>query len=274
MKTSLFQTLLVLLAIVVFAGCQQDDVVKKSSDRPSYMSIEEFDQFNAKQALQPEEAENLITSRAPISYVGQLWNGNTNGTHTTQGDESPGTPPNATNDFYSYYAFVGNVINIDLRRITCEMDPTFSTYAGVYPDNTLFGSIIDFADDEIAPACNTPCGPFGDARFNHAITTQGWYTIAVSDFLSCAGPNYDYQLQVSGLQRYLVQQGCYSPVLVTDAAVVAAMQAALDNCYNNSATSAAYVACVTTLTNTWVSQSKITRAQKSKIITCAQGVPF
>jgi hypothetical protein len=272
MKTS-FLPLLCLLAVFAFIGCQQDEAVKKSPDRPAYMSVEEFDQYNAKEALLPEEAENPITSRAPISYVGQLWNGNTNGTHTTQNDVSGGSPPNATNDFYSYYAFVGNVIDIRVRRLTCEMDPSFSTYAGVFPDNTLFGPILDFADDELGPNCSTPCGPFGDPLFIHNITTQGWYTIAVSDFLSCAGPNYDYQIQVSGLQRYVTVGDCYSPVLATDPAVVAAMQAAIDNCIATSATSAALVACVTTLTNTWVSQGKITRAQKSKIVTCAINYP-
>ena len=273
MKTS-FLPLLCLLAMFAFVGCQQDDVVKKSPDRPAFMSVEEFDQFNAKQALQPEEAENVITSRSPITYVGQLWNGVTAGTHTTQGDESPFSPPNASNDFYSYYAFVGNSIDIRVDRVTCEMDPSFSTYAGVYPDNSLFGPIINFADDQLSPACNVPCGPFGDPHFVHSITTQGWYTIAVSDFLSCAGPNYNYNIVVSGLQRYVTIGGCYGNVLVTDPAVVAAMQAALDNCVATSANTAALVACVTTLTNTWVSQGKITRAQKSKIVTCAMNYAF
>jgi hypothetical protein len=273
MKTS-FLPLLCLLVLFAFVGCQQDDVVKKSPDRPAFLSIEEFDQYNTKQAQLPEQAENLITSRTPISYVGQLWNGSTLGTHTTTGDVGSGSPPSATNDFYSYYAFVGNVVNISVRRLTCTMDPSYYTYSGVYGDNTLFPAPIDFADDELGPNCSTPCGPFGDPFFSHNITTQGWYTIAISDFLSCGGAPYDYRIDVTGLQRYVTIGDCYGNVLVSDPAVVAAMQAALDNCVATSANTAALVACVTTLTNTWVSQGKITRAQKSRIVTCAMNYPI
>jgi hypothetical protein len=270
MKTS-FLPLLCLLAVFTFIGCQEDSLTQ-SGKKPANMTQQEYDQFNAKQALLPEPVENQITSRAPITYVGQLWNGNTLGTHTTTGDVS--FPPDPTNDFYSYYAFAGNVVDIRVRRLTCPMDPAYYTIAGVHTDNSTMTGFIDFADDELGPNCNTPCASFGDPLFIHNVASNGWYTIAISDFASCDVGPYDYRIEVSGLQRYVVLDGCYAPVQATDAGVVAAMQTALDNCLANSANSAAYVACVTALTNTWVTQGKITRAQKSKIVTCAQGVPF
>lgn len=267
MKSSLLPLLLSLIAIFTFAGCQQDDVVssRKAAPKPTFQTQEQADQYNAKMAEMPTPAENLISSRAPISYVATLLNGTYPYTHAVAGDI--GNP--ATHDYFRFYANGGDNVTLGVTRISCGMDPSTYRYPGLYTDtDNLPGGV--FYDDNNPDPCNS-C--FGDP-LDIFVASTGWYTVGVNDFISCDAPPFDYEIYISGLSNFIIIGGCHTTVLNGQHNASTTMQQAIDNCLANSATSAAFVACVTALTNTWVSQGKITRAQKSKIVTCAQSVPF
>ena len=262
MKTSYLPLLLSLLAIFVFAGCQQDDIVGKNTTyHPANMTPEEYDAYIAKVELAPEKTELQITSRVPIAYIATLQNGSFPYTHTVAGDWDYAN--RATHDYYKIYANAGDNVTVSVERVTCEMDPATWRNTGLYADTDAL-PVGTFRDDELADPC---C--FSDPSDNW-IAATGWYTIGVADFISCGPAPFDYVINVSGLSNFVLIDGCHTTVLNGQHNATTTMQEAIDNCAATAATHAAFVSCVTALTNTWVSQGKITRAQKSKIVTCAQ----
>lgn len=267
MKTSLFQTLLVLVAIVVFAGCQQDEIATKytSPSRPDGMEQAKYDQIIADN---PGPKELTVNSRVPINYVATLTNGSFNYTHAVAGDWDYSA--RATHDYYKIYATAGDNVVVTVYRLSCGMDPGFWLNTGTYTDTDMLPVGI-FVDDVIADACGS-C--WSEPQYAFTPGASGWYTISVMDVLSCSAAPFDYQIVVSGLSNSIVIGACNTTVPNGQHNASTTMQQAIDNCLANSATSAQFVACVTSLTNTWVSQGKITRAQKSKIIVCAQSLPF
>jgi hypothetical protein len=266
MKISYFQTLLVLMAIVVFTSCQQDEIRPANNEANSNMSPAELAAFNEKLATL-EPAENMIVSRAPISYT-LLANG-VSGPFVDPTNGSIDNP--AAYEWYRFYANVGDVVTVVAHRITCGYDASFYRYTGSYADTDLLPAGL-FNDDELAPACES-CFSWGDPHDSFVAAT-GWYSIGMTDFANCEAAPYSYTIEVSGLSTFIIVDGCHTTTLNGQHNATTTMQQAIDNCYANAANSAAFVSCVTSLTNTWVSQGKITRAQKSKIITCAQGASF
>jgi hypothetical protein len=265
MKTSSFFTLLAFAALITIVGCQKDDLVSTHQQRPDNMTQGQLDAYNKKLALLPEKSEDLITSRAPITYVATLTSGVPfSYTHTVAGDVA--FEDRASHDYYKYTTTSGNFVNVTARRETCSMDPSFYWYTGEYTDTDDL-TFEAFADDQLAPACP---GPFGDPTYNHA-ANGGTYTVGLNDFASSGPAPFDYNITVT---RYIGIGGCNSTVPDGVHNATTSMQKAINNCIATSANTPALVACVTTLTNTWVSQGKITRAQKSKIVTCAQGYVY
>lgn len=260
MKTSYLPLLFSLLAIFIVAGCQQDDDFTTKRTLPGNMTQEQLDAYNAKMLLVPEQTELQITSRVPISYIATLNNGSYFYAHAFENDQANV----ATHDYFKFYAGAGSNVTIQVNRIDCTMDPAFWHYTGTYTDtDNLAGGT--FSDDELPPACP---GPFGDPH-EFIPGASGWYTVGVADFLDSGSPPFEYEITIAGLNNLIVA-GCPTQVGNGQHNASTTMQQAIDNCLaNNAANCAGWVACVTALTNTWVSQGKITRAQKSQIVTCA-----
>lgn len=266
MKTSLFQFLLAVLVVVSFAACQQEDIRPVTNQTNANMTPAELAAFNEKLATL-EPAENPILSRAPISYT-LLLNG-VSGPFVDPNSGSLGNP--AAYEWYRFYANAGDVVTVVAHRITCGYDASFYRYTGSYADTDLLPA-GEFNDDELDPACSS-CFSYGDPHDSFVAST-GWYSIGMTDFVNCEAAPYSYTIEVSGLSNFIIIDGCHTTTLNGQHNASTTMQQAIDTCYDNAASSAAFVSCVTALTNTWVSQGKITRAQKSKIITCAQGASF
>lgn len=138
---------------------------------------------------------------APIVYNGQLFDGVPVVGVTTQPNANPSNPVGA--QYYFFFANAGDPITIFGDRLDGGFDMSFWVLSGLYADTNDFGgsfpggaAFSDFGDDEDFP--NIP-GPFGDPRsiFNAPFT--GFYTVAVTNFLSSGSPPFDFRLQANGV---------------------------------------------------------------------------
>ena len=102
-------------------------------------------------------------------------------------------------DFYTVTAEAGDLIRIEVNRLTDSLDPASAAYFGdvagqpLPPDGTFFDeadlflpmTFVESGDDEDPPA--TGAGPFGDPNYEFVATEAGTYTIIVVSFLSDPG---------------------------------------------------------------------------------------
>ncbi|OAB62993.1 hypothetical protein AY599_15080 [Leptolyngbya valderiana BDU 20041] len=110
------------------------------------------------------------------------------------GEETP-----STWDFYEVTAEAGDLVRIEVNRLTDSLDPVSAAYFGsvegepLPPDGTfvleadLFLPFIFVAsgDDDDPPA--TGAGPFGDPNYSFVAADAGTYTIIVASFASDPG---------------------------------------------------------------------------------------
>lgn len=153
----------------------------------------------------------LDAAADPIAYDGQLPDGGGSGVGAL--------PPSSTvqdatgADYWSFWATAGDIITVNVARLDGELDPAMFVYGGYYFDTTDPGlasgnilsggsKLIDFGDDENPPAVP---GPWGDPESTFVAPETGWYTVAVTSFLSGAVPpdgDYDYSVSITGNTGY------------------------------------------------------------------------
>jgi hypothetical protein len=149
----------------------------------------------------------LDAAADPVTYEGTLTSG------VPGAGDLPGSSVNSENealeaDYWRFWATAGDNVTVVTERVDIDLDPSHWVYVGLFADTTdpllagadnLFdatASFIDFGDDEIANP-----GPFGDAQTVFVAPATGWYTVAVTNFLSGPVPNdgdYDYEVTVRG----------------------------------------------------------------------------
>jgi hypothetical protein len=147
---------------------------------------------------------------ALITYVGQLQNGVPVNGVNNQAPSNSDNPVGAV--YYSFYATAGSVVTVTGDRLAGHYDMAFWVFSGLFNDTNDFGGafdssdagFIDFGDDEQPPNI---AGPFGDPQsvFNAPVT--GFYTVAVTNFLSSAGPPNPFQLQATGIDNVVPEPG-------------------------------------------------------------------
>lgn len=186
--------------------------------------------------------------------------------------------------YYKLYGEAGQMIDINLVRITCEMDPAYHLFFGT--SNTTTGlpysnpdlTWVTFRDDDVAipPGCAGACFAYWDPSTDVTLPYTGWYTLAVFDYISCAGAPLYYNLTVTGLAGCtIVIDGCdtyvHNQVVGTDY-----MQDLIDMCAATATKHGKFVSCVAHLTNDWVSEGLITDLEKDAIMECAgsSGIPY
>jgi hypothetical protein len=212
-------------------------------------------------------SSNVVTTRTPISYIGQLCPGVT----------VSGSAPTANSifnsalwDYYSFNGCAGDVVTIyGPRTGTCNMDPAFYLAAGKTTDSNLSGlTVLAFADDEVYN-CG---GCFADPLLSgYVLPTTGVYTVAFFDYLSC-GPDRTYDLTVTGIPECtVVIDGCDSgvPNMLTPSGSL--MSCDIAACAAAAGNHGDFVSCVAHLTNEWKAAGLITGAQKGAIQSCAAG---
>lgn len=145
-----------------------------------------------------------IAGAVPITYLDTLSNGVPVFGANTQVASSENNPLGA--DYYRFYTTAGSHVILSGIRLAGHYDMSFWVLSGQYTDTSAFGAsfnagdapFMDFGDDEASPAIP---GPFGDPRSNFFAPSTGWYTVAVTNFLSSAGPPNPYSLVASGVEN-------------------------------------------------------------------------
>ncbi len=119
------------------------------------------------------------------------------------GEETP-----TTWDFYEVTAAAGDLIRIEVDRLTDSLDPVSAAFFGevggqtLPPDGTFILDAADFlpftfiesGDDDDPPA--TGAGPFGDPNYTFVATEAGTYTIIVASFASDPG-TLEYEVRAT-----------------------------------------------------------------------------
>lgn len=139
---------------------------------------------------------------APITYTATLYDGVPVIGTISQPNSSASNPVGAV--YYSFFANVGAPVVVTGARLSGPYDMSFWVYSGLYSDTTQFGAnfssahpnFIAFGDDQLPP--NIP-GPFGDPLVSFPAPTTGFYTVAVTNFLSNGTPPYDFRLTATGV---------------------------------------------------------------------------
>ncbi len=135
----------------------------------------------------------------PIVYSGILNPGVVLVDSISQPNGNPNTPVGA--EYFYFFAQAGSPITVTGDRLDGEYDMSFWVYQGVFADTNDFGGgfggagSIAFGDDNQAP--NIP-GPFGDPQVGFNAPVTGFYTVAVTNFLSGAAPPFDFSLVATG----------------------------------------------------------------------------
>lgn len=171
----------------------------------------------------------LDAAADPIVYDGTLVNG-----VTAPGEIGAGDVGNALQaDYWRFWATAGDNVTVITRRVDGAFDPAQHVFSGIYGDTTDLGltnggndldnglNLIDFADDELPPAVS---GPFGDPQTIFVASTTGWYTVAVTEFLSGPLPtdgDYDYGITVRGITGSPVPEPTFLALLACGACGVA-----------------------------------------------------
>jgi len=138
----------------------------------------------------------------PIVYSGSLFDGIPVVGTINQGNSNSDNPIGAA--YFSFHATAGANVTVYGDRLDGDYDMAFWIFRGLYNDTDEFGTSFDTAhsgfvesgDDEDSP--NLP-GPFGDPRAVFVAPVTGFYTVAVTNYLSGSTPPFDFQLQANGI---------------------------------------------------------------------------
>jgi hypothetical protein len=139
----------------------------------------------------------------PITYEDTLSDGVTVAGVNNQPAGEESNPVGA--EYYRFFANAGSNVTVWGDRLAGHFDMSFWIFQGVYADTSDFGAafpgaqganLIDFGDDDDPPNI---AGPFGDPRSVFVAPVTGFYTIAVTNFLSNAGPPNPFELTATGI---------------------------------------------------------------------------
>lgn len=210
--------------------------------------------------------------RTPIVYEGELCPEVVNsGTVTVQ----TGASDLSVAKFWSFSGDAGDVITIEVDRVTCEMDPYMELFFGSGDTTSL--TYLMYADDEDAAACETCFAFFDPLLADFELPYTGVYTVAVWDNLSCAPAPYDYTIVATGqnpciiINTDIVIDGCDTGVVNQTLPDGTTMQSAIDACAAGAGNHGEFVRCVARLTNAWKAAGLISGRDKGKIQSCAAG---
>jgi hypothetical protein len=149
-----------------------------------------------------------VAGAVPITYT-TLSNGVLVFGSNTQTPDNEANPVGA--NYYRFHATAGSAITIIGRRQAGFYDMSFWVFSGLFADTNEFGATFDagdapnsdFADDELPPLFP---GPFGDPQAIFLAPFTGDYTVAVTNFLSNAGPPNPFSLVAEGIDNAAVPE--------------------------------------------------------------------
>lgn len=140
---------------------------------------------------------------SPISYIGELCDGDVVIGSTNGGYSTPGLW-----DYYSFYAVTGDTPIIHADRLTSAMDPGITLFFGTttnsdglwYSGSTQPGmTYLTWADDNNGIPHGVG-GWFADPIISgYTLPSTGYYTLAVYDVIGMGPAPFDYDLHISGI---------------------------------------------------------------------------
>lgn len=238
-------------------------------------------------------AQKRLSLRAPIEYLQELCGGD-----VVEGTAIDGSINNLADRSYYYFSGeAGDVVTIQVDRVSCDMDPFFSLYSGTYEDTDNLPFQIAFGDDELPPACSAGCFAYRDPlESGFVLPSTGSYTLAVGDYIACAGSTgpYTYSLiftsddvdcdadddgclddvdphPESNVEATVIIDGCDSGVaniFVSDDGC-STMSDLIADCAADATNHGEFVSCVSGLTNAWKNAGIISGSEKGSIQSCA-----
>jgi hypothetical protein len=267
-------SILVLAVILVIASCQNEGLIEESSDASG---LNDFEQSIMEKAGPERGTQILERMRNPVSnvmkaaivYDGELCPGVVN----TGEVVARGYSAFSNADFWYFSGEAGDVVDIEVDRVNCNMDPAMILYQGSGDDATLL--FVASADDNDAAACTPDCFAFGDPILTgFVLPTTGIYTVAVWDFLSgvCATGPLTYNISATGQSPcIIVIDGCDTGIdnqILEDGST---MQGVIDACAAAALNHGDFVSCVAHATNEWRRAGLISGKEKGVIQSCAAG---
>ncbi len=290
------------IAISLMVSCTKDQTNESIQQLDSKTSLLDSDFGRALvEKVGIEKANGILQQvnnqqRTPITYEGQLCPDEVN----TGDAVLRGFNDLANADFWSFYGSAGDVVNISVSRVNCEMDPIFYLFEGGGDTGSL--TFLIGEDDNNPLSCTPACFAWSDPSISgFVLPSTGYYTVAVWDFASgsCATGTMDYSIVASGsgIVCDTDGDGCYDdvdphpnsnedPTVTIDGCDSGVDNVFIDDCstmndlISDCAAAAAnhdeFVDCVAQLTNAWVAEGLITGRQKGRIQSCAgqSGIPY
>ena len=278
------------LAIAFTVSCSKEQTNEINQDDNSQL-ISEFER-NMIDKVGEEEATQLMQnlnnpSRFPITYEGQLCPGVAqSGAAVYRGYSDLNDA-----DFWYFTANAGDVVTIQVDRVSCEMDPVFLLYEGSGDTTSL--TLLTGADDNNGQACAPACFSYADPLVSgYALPSTGTYTIAVWDFIggSCTSGPQAYSIVMSGNSCDADGDGCNddvdphpnsdtSPKVVIDGCNTnvnnvfvtqcSTMMDLIADCVAGASNHSDFVLCMAQLTHGWRQAGLINGRQHSRIMRCA-----
>ena len=278
-STTIFAIAFALMLALV--SCNQEPQEKLTVDLQTDFEKFIIAKMGAKEgALILEQMYNATTNdmRAPIDYNGELCPGVVNSGTST--DNLCCIPEDGGLWYFS--ADEGDVVNIEINRTNCEMNPLIILY-DVYGDYTelTFDNIVAFATSNVVSTCIADCTPteWGDALLTGImLPITGVYTLGVWDSgsINCSGFPLTYDVVVTGqnpcdiiIVNDIVIDGCETGVANQTLADGTTMQDNIDACAATVSNHGAFVRCVAHLTNDWIVAGLITESEEDAIQQCA-----
>lgn len=144
----------------------------------------------------------LPLSAVPITYTATLYDAVPVIGTISQPNGQASNPVGAV--YYSFFANVGASVTVTGARLSGPYDMAFWVFSGLFTDTAQFGAsfstghpnYIAFGDDQLPP--NIP-GPYGDPQVIFNAPSTGFYTVAVTNFLSNGTPPYEFRLTATGV---------------------------------------------------------------------------
>lgn len=226
------------------------------------------------------------SARFPINYDGQLCPDAVNfGEAVYRGFSNLNNA-----DFWYFNGSAGDVVSIQVDRVSCEMDPVMRLYLGSGDTSSL--SYLTGADDNNGQACAPACYSFADPKINgYVLPVTAVYTVAIWDFAGgfCTSGPQAYSVVVTGNSCDADGDGCNDDVdphpnsNVDPTVNIDGCDSGVDNvfidcssmndligdCAAAAANHGDFVSCVAHLTNEWKNAGLISGRDKGKIQSCA-----
>lgn len=262
-----FKIICSLLLCTAFIISCENESMDSVEDTKANLSLFKGVTTPEKEATLKELKENALTSRAPITYEGQLCPGEVASGETALGSVFEGYQGA---DFWYFEANAGDVISFEIDRTNCNSDPVMELYWGYGDTSNLI--YLGFLDDEDEPACTPDCFAYGDPKVVDALfTTTGTYTIGVFDWgPPCGVGTATYDIVMTGQSACVINiDGCDSGVtnqLIGDSNMDEMLDALEAAEYKNHGQ---FVRSVAHLVNGWYDAGLITLAEKDAIMKCA-----